>query len=284
MTELIICDKLKLMKFLFVILLSVFPFLSSQAESLVKEDAKAYREEGFKAQSIGNLQNALKCYQKAIVLDPDFAQAYNDIGVVFESKGELKRAEEMYKKALVLDPNLLSVYTNLAFIAEKNGKIKEASDYWQKRYELGQEGDYWWEVSRQHLLKLGTYPKVKRDWLKKQALMLSMEVAQENEQKRLDLVKEAKFHFDIGNQAFFKKDYETAIKEFETIFFLNSPDKKVLDKSVALYKQAKRLYLRNKVVNHARDALDCIESDDYLSAEKKLGESLEAISYITQEK
>jgi len=90
----------------------------------------------------------------------------------------------MYKKALALDPNLLSVYTNLAFIAEKNGKMKEASDYWQKRYELGQEGDYWWEVSRQHLLKLGTYPKVKRDWLKKQALMLSMEVAQENETKK----------------------------------------------------------------------------------------------------
>jgi len=272
------------MKFFLVIFLSAFPFLSSQAGSLVAEDAKAYREEGFKAQAIGNLQNALKCYQKAIVLDPDFAQAYNDIGVVFESKGEFGRAEDMYKKALALDPNLLSVYTNLAFIAEKNGKMKEASDYWQKRYELGQEGDYWWEASRQHLLKLGTYPEVRREWLEKQALVLSQEVAEKSEQKRLDLIREAKFHFNIGNQAFLEKDYETAIKEFETIFFLNSPDREVLDKSVALYKQAKRLYLRNKVVNHARGALDCIESDDYLSAEKKLGESLEAISYITQEK
>jgi len=176
------------------------------------------------------------------------------------------------------------VYTNLAFIAEKKGEMKEASYYWQKRYELGQEGDYWWEASRQHLLKLGTYPKLRRERLEKQALVLSLEVARESEQKRLDLIREARFHFNIGNQAFLEKDYETAVKEFETIFFLNSPDREVLDKSVALYKESKRLYLRNKVINNTRDALDCMESDDYLSAEKKLGNSLETISHITQGK
>jgi len=272
------------MKIFIILFLCIVPFLSSQAGVLVIEDARAYREEGYKAQSIGDFDEALKCYQKAAELDPSYAQVYNDIGVIFENRGEIWRAETMYKKALALDPDLLSVYTNLAFIAEKKGDMKEASRYWQKRYELGQEGDYWWETSRQHLLKLGTYPKLRRERLEKQASILSMEVAEESEQKRLDLIREARFHFDIGNQAFLEKDYETAIKEFETIFFLNSPDRKILDKSIPLYKESKRLYLRNKVVNDTRDALECIESDDYLSAEKKLGSSLETISYITQGK
>ena len=160
---------LKSMRLFLVIFLSIFPLISSQAGPLLKEDAKAYRGEGYKAQSLGDLEGALIWYQKAVQMDPHYAQVYNDIGVIFENQGELSRAEEMYKKTLKMDPEFLPAYTNLAFIAEKKGNVKDASYYWQKRYELGQEGDYWWEASRQHLLKLGTYPKVRRERLEKKA-------------------------------------------------------------------------------------------------------------------
>ena len=231
------------MRIFLVIFLSVFPLLSSQAGPLVLEDARVYREEGYKAQSLGDLEGALVWYQKAAQLDPHYAQVYNDIGVVYESQGKIDQAEEMYRKALQVDPDLLPACTNLAFIAEGKGNIKEASYYWQKRYELGQEGDYWWEVSRQHLLKLGTYPQLRRERLEKQASKLSSEIIQKNEQERLSLIKEARLHFNIGRQAFLEKDYETAIKEFETVMLLNSPDKELLDESVGLYKQSKRLYI-----------------------------------------
>jgi len=276
--------KLKPMRIFLVIFLSIFPLLSSQAGDLLLEDAKAYREAGYKAQSLGDIEGALVWYQKAAQLDPNYAQVHNDIGVIFENQGDLVRAEKMYKKTLSIDSNFLPAYTNLAFIAEKKGNVEDANYYWTKRYELGQKGDYWWEVARQHLLKLGTYPKLRRERLEKQASLLSKEVAQNNERERLVLVKEAKLHFDIANQAFLEKDYETAIKEFETVFLLNSPDKELIDKSVSIYKQSKRLFLRKKALSDAKNALDYIENDDYLSAEKKLGDTLETISRIAQEK
>ena len=276
--------KLKPMRIFLVIFLSIFPLLSSLAGSLILEDAKAYREEGYKAQSLGDIAGALVWYQKAIQMDPHYAQVCNDIGVIYENQGDIVRAEEMYKRTLDIDPGFLPTYTNLAFIAEKKGNIEDASYYWKKRYELGQEGDYWWEVSRQHLLKLGTYPKLRRERLEKQASILSREVALNNEQERLVLIKEPKLHFDIANQAFLEKDYEAALKEFEMVFLLNSPDKELIDKSVSIYKQSKRLYLRRKALSDAQNALDYIENDDYLSAEKKLGDTLETISHIAQEK
>lgn len=272
------------MRIFLVIFLSIFPLLSSQAGSLIAENARVYREEGYKAQSLGDLRGALQWYQKAIHLDPRFAQVHNDIGVIYESLGDEARALVMYEKVLEIDPEYLPAYTNLAFIYEKRGDMGRASHYWQKRYELGQKGDYWWEVSRQHLLKLGTYPKIRRERLEKQAAELSKEVVRKNEQERLSLIKEAKLHFDIGNQAFREKDYETAIKEFEAVFLLSPDDEEVLNKSVKHYRKAKRLCLRRKVLSNAKNALDYIENDDYLSAERKLKDTLEVISRITQEK
>ena len=272
------------MRFFLIIFLSIFPLFSSQAESLLKEDAKAYREEGYRAQSLGNIESALSFYQKAAQMDPHYAQVYNDIGVIYENQGDIALAEKMYKKTLGIDPNFLSAYTNLAFIAEKKGNLKDASYYWQKRYELGQEGDYWWEISRQHLLKLGTYPGVKREMLEKKAAKLSGEIIIKNAEKKAAIIKEARLRFDIGNQSFIEKDYEGAIKEFEAIFLLNPEDEELLKKSLKLYKQAKRLYLRGAALAGVKNALEYIESDDHQSAEKKLKDTLEVISRITQEK
>jgi tetratricopeptide (TPR) repeat protein len=275
--------KLKAMRIFLVIFLSIFPILSSQAGSLVQKEAKVYREEGYRAQSSGDLESALVWYQKAVNLDPSFAQAYNDIGVVYESQGREDEAMGMYGKALEIDPGYLPVYTNLAFLSEKKGNIEEAASYWQKRYELGQEGDYWWEVSRQHLLKLGKYPKLRRERLEKEAAALSKKIIDKNEQDRLKAISEARFHFNLGNQAFIEKDYAGAIKELETVFFLDPPDREFLDKSAKLYRQSKRLFLKKQVVSEAKNALDYIENDDYLSAQRKLTDTLETISRITQE-
>lgn len=276
--------KSKLMKVLLTVLLSIIPLFSCWAGSLVKDEAVAYREEGFNAQSLGDLEGALMYYQKALTLDPHYAQAYNDSGVVYEAQGNDYKALEMYNKALEIDPNLLSVYTNLAFFYEKNKDIKNAAFYWQKRYELGQEGSYWWEVSRQHLIKLGTYPKLKKKRLAKEAIKLSEGIAQSNKQERLKSIEDAKFHFDIGNKAFLEKDYKNARKEFEAVFFINPSDEELLSKSVDLYKEAKRLSLREQITTDIKNALNYIESNDYLSAERRLKDVLESISRITQKK
>ena len=276
--------QLKLMKAFLVILLSIFPLFSSLAGPLVKEKAKAYQEEGYRVQSLGDFRSALVWYQKAIILDPQYTQAYNDLGVVYETLGNNDKALEMYKKVLEIDPEYLPVYTNLAFIYEKKGDMEKAAFYWQKRYELGRKGGYWWEVSRQRLVKAGIYPRMRRERLEKKAVELSKEIIQSNEQERLKLMETVKLHFSIGKQAFLEKDYETAKKEFETVFFLNPPDEEIVNKSISLYKQSKRLFLRKRALANAKNALDYVKNEDYLSAQKKLRDTLEVIFRISQEK
>ncbi len=275
--------KLKLMRSFLVLLFLIFPLFICQASDLTRDDARAYRDEGYRLQALGDLENALVYYQKAIQIDPHFAEAYNDIGVVYESLGDDDSAVNMYKKVLSIDPGYLPAYTNLAFAYERKGDVEQASFYWTKRYEAGQEGDYWWEVSRQHLLKLGTYPQVRKEIMERKAAKLSQEVIYRNEQRRIQLLEEAEAHFTIGNQAFIAGDYEVAIEELKTVLYLNPPDEGLKSRARDIYDQAQRLYLRAQAFVNSKSALDYIDKGDYLSAQEKLKCALAAVSSITQE-
>jgi tetratricopeptide (TPR) repeat protein len=274
--------KLNLMRNLFIFLFLIFPLFFSQAANLVKDDAIAYRDEGYRLQALGDLKTALVYYQKAVQMDPHFAEAYNDIGVVYESLGDDESAVDMYKKVLSIDPGYLPAYTNLAFAYERKGDVENATFYWTKRYEAGQEGDYWWEVSRQHLLKLGTYPQVRKEIMERKAAKLSQEVIYRNEQRRFQLLEEAESHFVIGNQAFIAGDYEVAIEELRTVLYLNPPDEGLKSRAREIYEEAERLYLRAQAFVNSKSALDYIDKGDYLSAQEKLKCALAAVSSITQ--
>ncbi|MBD3264253.1 MAG: tetratricopeptide repeat protein [Candidatus Omnitrophica bacterium] len=274
---------LRPMRFFLTLVLLFFPLLSSQAQTIGEEQARAYREEGYRLQSLGDFQTALSYYQKAVQIDPHFYEAYNDLGVVYETLGNDEEALNMYKKALDINPEYLPAYTNLAFLHENIGNIKKATFYWKKRYLLGQEGSYWKEVARQHLLKLGTYPQVRQEMLEEEAARLSRELIYKREQKKLEKIEEAKLHLDLGNRALTEGDYEIATKEFRTVLSLNPPDEKLKNKTRELYAQAERLYFRNQALANTKSALDYIKSNDYLSAGDKLEEALTAVFYITQE-
>ncbi len=274
--------KLNTMKVTLTFLLLFFIIFSTQAASLVEEEAKAYREKGYRLQTMGDLEGALMYYQKAAQMAPYFAEVQNDLGVIYEATGDLDKAESLYKKTLELDPKYLPAYTNLAFLYEKKGDIKQATIYWKKRYIAGEEGDYWKEVAKQHLLKLGTYPEVKKEMLEEKAARLSRELIYQREQEKLKAIEEAKLHFKVGNQAFVEGDYEIAIKEFRTVLSLNSPDRELTEKARKLYKDAERLYLRERVLVDTKSALEYIESNEYLSAGEKLKSALTSIFRITQ--
>ena len=284
------------MKVILALLLCFLPFLSAlseknytppdnitTAQELLARDAKVYRDQGYRLQSMGDLQGALMHYQKAYEMDPDFVEVANDIGVVYEALGDEERALEMYRQAVEIDPNYLGAYTNLAFLYEKRGDVQNAVKYWTKRYELGRKGDYWWEVSRQHLLKLGAYPKIRKEMLEKKAAVLSRELIYRREQERFDLIEEAQLHFEVGNQAFIEGDYEVAVNECKTILSLNPPDEELKNKTRVLYQEAQKLYLKQQALVNTKDALDYINNEDYLSAADKLKSSLTAVFRITQE-
>ena len=48
----------------------------------------------------GNLDQAITNYQKAIMIEPDFADAYFNLGNAFKRKGDLIKAAHYYQKSL----------------------------------------------------------------------------------------------------------------------------------------------------------------------------------------
>jgi len=107
------------------------------------QQARLYRLEGVKLQDAGDIDSALKLYQKAAELDPGYTDVFNDLGIIYEAQSQLDRAEESYLKAINLDPYFLASYTNLALLYENKRELEKAAYYWKKRAELGNPDDPW---------------------------------------------------------------------------------------------------------------------------------------------
>lgn len=117
----------------------------------LQEQARAYRDEGVKLQELGDIENAIKSYQKAIEVDPAYPDAYNDLGIVYEARGMLERAEESYLQAIRIDPSFLGAYSNLALFYETKRDLANAAYYWKRRVELGDLNDPWTLKAQQRL-------------------------------------------------------------------------------------------------------------------------------------
>jgi tetratricopeptide (TPR) repeat protein len=172
----------------------------------------------------------------------------------------------------------------LALFYEEKGDTRNSTYYWQKRYELGKEGEYWREQAAIHLMRLGTYPEVKKDILEREAATLSRELTQQRLEKRENDVEDAKLHYYIGQRLVMKGDFPGAVKEFETALALNPSDVDLKEKIMQAYKSAERSYSREKVLGDTQDALNYIKSEDFNSAETKLRSALSAAYRAAQEK
>ena len=49
----------------------------------------------------GKLEEAIKAYNKALSIKPDYAEAYNNMGNALKDQGKLEEAIEAYNKSLV---------------------------------------------------------------------------------------------------------------------------------------------------------------------------------------
>jgi len=137
--------------------------LSADAASL-RDQAAAYRQEGFERQQRGDVEGALSAYQKAIALDPSYATPHNDAGVLLESMNRLDEARQAYEQALSLDSNYLEAHGNLAMLYERLGQKEQAIYHWLKRYQLGTPEDPGTARAEERLAALGvleSYPGLK---------------------------------------------------------------------------------------------------------------------------
>ncbi|MCK5392697.1 MAG: tetratricopeptide repeat protein [Candidatus Omnitrophica bacterium] len=272
------------MKFLLILFLIFIPIFYSQAENLSDQEARLYREEGYKLQQSGDLEGALAYYQKAVQMSPNYIEVLNDLGVVYEALGKDSEAIKIYKKVLDLDAKFLPAYSNLAFVYERLHDNKNAVKYWQKRYELGNKGDYWWQVSRDHLVKLGSSSPLKEELLLKKVESLSDELVSQKQIKKEKIKELVRFHFELGSKAFHKGDYLKAINAFAVVLSYDNIDEEIRTKSLSFYEQAEVYYIKNEALVNTTNALKYIKKSDYTSAEKRLQKAISAVSKITKKK
>lgn len=226
--------------FLFILTTSVLAFSQGEPRILntnpgpIREDklnqlqrqARSYRSEGLKQQSLGNLDAAISLYQKAIQVDPSYMVAYNDLGILYEAYEYNDRAEESYLQALKFDPNFLSAYSNLAMLYEKKRDLEKAFFYWKKRAALGSPDDPWTQTAKKRMEDIiQVSPRLKQDFIEQETIVLMNETAEKQMIKKSQVQKESMKHLEAANKLYNRKEYKQAQDELELALSLNPKDK-----------------------------------------------------------
>ena len=77
-------------------------------------------------QEQGDVFNAAKAYQKAILINPDYCEAHYNLGNALRHQGMLGEAIVSYKKALLLNSDYVDAHNNIGAILADQKKFDEA--------------------------------------------------------------------------------------------------------------------------------------------------------------
>ncbi|MFN3527557.1 MAG: tetratricopeptide repeat protein [Candidatus Altarchaeaceae archaeon] len=75
-------------------------------------DPRIWNRKGLELKNLKKFEEAIKCYDKAIELDPNYLEARNNKGVVLSLMEKFEEAIKCYDKALEINPNIPEVWNN----------------------------------------------------------------------------------------------------------------------------------------------------------------------------
>jgi tetratricopeptide (TPR) repeat protein len=77
------------------------------------DSATLWNKMGIAYQLMFNLDDAVRCYEKSLKLEPRNSVVLNNLGTVYDSQKQYPNAERMYRKAIKYDPKSALIYKNL---------------------------------------------------------------------------------------------------------------------------------------------------------------------------
>ena len=119
-----------------------------QAIQLNPQFVAAYNRLGNLLFRQGKIEEAVNCYRLAVRKKPDFAKAHYNLGVALLQKGNIEEAVVCLQRALDLRPGYAQAHNNLGVALIRLGKNNEAIEHFQQALQL--KPDY--SVARKNLV------------------------------------------------------------------------------------------------------------------------------------
>jgi len=174
------------------------------AESIWK-DVVSKNPESHRAQyNLGNVyrdqigpEHAVRHYQKALEIKPDYSIAYNNLAMTYSDMGDVELAIELFLKAIQSHPENPNAYYNLALNLANKGNIVEAIRYYYSAIEL--KPDYaaaWYNVGNLHE-RLGELDKAQTSY--RRAIKWESQKAEAYNNLGILLANQSKFPDAINN-------------------------------------------------------------------------------------
>ncbi|MEG4248175.1 tetratricopeptide repeat protein [Microcoleus sp. Pol10D4] len=111
--------------------------LGAVAAAFVPSDsADAEFRLGVDLQQQADFGGAIKCYERAIAINPNYAAAHSNLGVVKQHSGQLTEAIAHYRQALAIDGNLAETASNLGSALAEAGETGEAIAEYERALSL----------------------------------------------------------------------------------------------------------------------------------------------------
>ena len=88
------------------------------------------------------MDDAVKSYQKAVAVKPDYAEAHNNLGVTLKNLDQLEAAVESYEKALALKPDYADAYANRGNVLKDLKRLDEALASYESAIALDPDLDW----------------------------------------------------------------------------------------------------------------------------------------------
>ena len=104
-------------------------------EVLIKDYPKEpllYNISGVCYKAVGQLDAAVKSFERALAIKPDYTEVNYNLGVIYKELGQLNAAVKCYKKALNLKPDYTDAHYNLGNAFKELGQLEDAVKSYEK--------------------------------------------------------------------------------------------------------------------------------------------------------
>ncbi len=95
---------------------------------------------GLTLQELNQLEAAVKSYQVTLALQNNYIKAYNNLGIIYKELGQMEDAVKSYEQAIALKPDYAEAHNNLGTTLQEMGRLNEAVNCYEKA--LGIQPDY----------------------------------------------------------------------------------------------------------------------------------------------